>query len=193
MSADLRSRQDLLISCTMVYRQGDISLHLVSSLNGFAWYLIFVDTNNTSFHGILMLEVRWRLRIDDAEASINFWNKLYHRSPTMETWSVNLQPHDNWFVELANCSEKKHWVLPPKWNMDVATHFHAEKLLFFNVSYTKMSCLSCTTTGESLFFIDSHCNQFICIHIYATIFIWWQLHLYMCVNVYVCICSVVHE
>ena len=33
--------------------RGDISLHLVSSLNGFSWYLIFADANNTSFHGIV--------------------------------------------------------------------------------------------------------------------------------------------
>ena len=33
--------------------RGDISLHLVSPLNGFSWYLIFADANNTSFHGIV--------------------------------------------------------------------------------------------------------------------------------------------
>ena len=56
-----------------------------------------------------MLEIRWRLRINDAQTSSNFWQGSYRISANMNTPPANLQPHENSFGELAKCIE-----IPPR-------------------------------------------------------------------------------
>ena len=48
-------------------------------------------------------EIKWRLRINDAETSSNFGHKLHCRSVTKS--STNLQAHENSFEDLAKFSE----------------------------------------------------------------------------------------
>ena len=50
-----------------------ISLHLEDSPNEFSWYIIFADGNSRPHSTTYFaLEIRWRLRIGDAEPSSNF-------------------------------------------------------------------------------------------------------------------------
>ena len=65
----------------------------------------------TLVKAIFVSEIRWQLRIFDAETSSNFWHKLDCRSVAMDTSSTNLQTHENAFVELTRCSETHPWIL----------------------------------------------------------------------------------
>ena len=64
----------------------------------------FSDENNLLYAvTYLVLEIRWRLRINDVES-----NFLHCRSAIMDTLSVNLLSRENSFWGLAKCSEAAH-------------------------------------------------------------------------------------
>ena len=61
--------------------QGGVSLHLESSSDECSWYRIIGHGINIAYPGThFVLEIRWRVRINDAETSSNFWRELYRRS-----------------------------------------------------------------------------------------------------------------
>ena len=89
-----------------MYSDEQVLLHKASSSNEFSWHLIFADQNNIPHYVVkFVLEIKWRLRINDAETSSNFWHELYCRFATRDKPPGKLQPHEDSFGELAKCSE----------------------------------------------------------------------------------------
>ena len=89
-----------------VPERGGASIPSGITPNEFLWNFIFADASDKPHHVVqLVLEARWRLRIQHAETSFNFYYNLRCRSATMDTPSANWQSHDNSFGELVKCSE----------------------------------------------------------------------------------------
>ena len=76
---NLNTESDILREFIRNNHEGHVSLHLASLPNEFSWYFIFANgTILTMPWKTFVSEIRWRLRIDDAETSSNFGHISLH-------------------------------------------------------------------------------------------------------------------
>ena len=90
----------------LIARSKGVSLHWVSSPDGFLWHLIFVDKNNIPHNiTVFVLKIKLRVRISEGKTSSNSWHNICCSFFAMDTTFTNLQHYRKSFEELDKCYE----------------------------------------------------------------------------------------